>query len=152
MIDWDWVSFAPLPAIVHHPWFIADIPGWNNEGITEGESFREDRLYLENTIKKMETSQHLPSKVSTLLYGSKERLFFQSAFHFKGIYKQFVKLHCPRTEENLIAAKLQLDMVLAIYPEWETMQGVKGVKDMLTVFLSGHGGQCSSDRGIDHSA
>ncbi|KAJ5109392.1 hypothetical protein N7456_006067 [Penicillium angulare] len=35
VIDWDWMSVAPLPAIIHHPWFIADIPGWNNQGVAE---------------------------------------------------------------------------------------------------------------------
>ena len=64
----------------------------------------------------------MPTKVSWLLSESWERLFFQSAFHFKGIYEKFVKMHCPRTEENFRAAKLQLDMVLATYPAWQNLK------------------------------
>ncbi|KAL5333103.1 hypothetical protein BJX70DRAFT_382029 [Aspergillus crustosus] len=82
VIDWDWMSVAPLPAIIHHPWFIADIPGWNNDGVSKGESFGVDRRYLANLIREKEISQHLPLTVSTLLSDSGKRLFFQSAFHF----------------------------------------------------------------------
>lgn len=42
-------------------------------------------------------------------------------------------MHCPRTVENLKAAKFQLDLALAIYPEWETFQEVQRVKDLLKV-------------------
>lgn len=125
------MSLAPLPAIIHHPWFIADIPGQNNDGVTEGESFAEDRLFLENAIKKKELSQHLPVKVSTLLRDSGQRFFFQSAFHFRGIHEKFVKMHCVWTEENMQAAKLQLDTVLNLYQELEGMQGTQRAKEVL---------------------
>jgi hypothetical protein len=46
VIDWDWMYVAPLPAAIHHPWFIADTPGWNNDGVRVGETFGEDRAYL----------------------------------------------------------------------------------------------------------
>ena len=131
VIDWDWMSLAPLPAIIHHPWFIADIPGWNNDGVMEGETFAEDRLFLENVIKAKELSQNLPPKVSTLLCDSGRRLFFQSAFHFRGIHESFVKMHCPLTKENIRAAKLQLDTVLGLYPELEGMRGVQRAQDIL---------------------
>lgn len=131
VIDWDWMSVAPLPAIIHHPWFIADIPGWNNDGVAEGESFTEDRLYLENSIKKKELSQHLPFTVSTLLSDSGKRLSFQSAFHFKDIHERFVKTHCPWTEKNIRAARSQLDTVLLLYPELGDKEGVHKVKNQL---------------------
>ena len=111
------MSLAPLPAVIHHPWLIADNPGWNNDGVTQGETFAEDRLFLENAIKKKETSQHLPAKVSKLLCGSGQRFIFQSAFHFRGIHEKFVKIHCAWTEENIQAAKSQLDIVLTLYSE-----------------------------------
>jgi hypothetical protein len=37
---------SPLPAIIHHPWFVADISGWNNDGVPVGQTFGEDRAYL----------------------------------------------------------------------------------------------------------
>jgi hypothetical protein len=50
------MSMAPLLAIIHHPWFIADITGWKNDGVVEGERFIEDRFYLEESIKTKELS------------------------------------------------------------------------------------------------
>ncbi|KNG85966.1 hypothetical protein ANOM_006109 [Aspergillus nomiae NRRL 13137] len=131
VIDWDWISLAPLPAVIHHPWFIADIPGWRNNGLAEGESFGDDRCFLENAIKAKETSQQLPDTVSTLLRDSGRRLFFQSAFYIKGIYEKFVKMHCTRIEENIKAATLQLDAVLSLYPEWSEVEGVHRIKGKL---------------------
>jgi hypothetical protein len=125
------MSVAPLPAVIHHPWFIADIPGWNNDGVAEGESFATDRLYLENSIRKKEISQHLPPTVSTLLSDSGKRLFFQSAFHFKDIHEKFVRMHCPWTEKNIRAANSQLDAVLRLYPELGGEERVQEVKDLL---------------------
>lgn len=125
------MSVAPLPAIIHHPWFIADIPGWNNDGVAEGESFAVDRLYLEKSIRKKELSQHLSPTVSTLLSDSGKRLFFQSAFHFKDIHKEFVRMHCPWIEKNTRAAMSQLDIVLRLYPELRGEEGVQEVNDLL---------------------
>ncbi|KAJ5765722.1 hypothetical protein N7520_005281 [Penicillium odoratum] len=83
VVDWDWTSVAPLPAIIHHPWFMADIPGWNNDGVSDGENFLDDRLSLQDFVRRKEISQKLPLTVSTLLKDSGKRLYFQSAFHFK---------------------------------------------------------------------
>ncbi|KAJ5567163.1 hypothetical protein N7535_006469 [Penicillium sp. DV-2018c] len=131
VIDWDWMYVAPLPAVIHHPWFIADIPGWNNVGVANAESFEEDRAYLENAVKKREISRHLPLTVSTLLRDSGKRLFFQSAFHVRGIHEMFVTMHCPRTEENIKAARSQLDIVLRLYPELGDSDNVQRFKDAL---------------------
>lgn len=131
VVDWDWMSVAPLPAIIHHPWFIADIPGWNNDGISESESFEADRRYLEESIRQKEVLQHLPLTVSILLSDSGRRLLFQSAFHFKGIHEEFVKMHCSWTEENIRAAMPQLDAVLRLYPELAGEEGVREVRELL---------------------
>lgn len=40
-------------------------------------------------------------------------------------------MHCAWTEENIQAAKLQLDIVINLYPEWDGMQEVQKVKDIL---------------------
>ncbi|EGC42504.1 conserved hypothetical protein [Histoplasma capsulatum var. duboisii H88] len=131
VIDWDWIHIAPVPAVIHHPWFIADVPGWNNDGVALGETFEVDRVYLENAIRKKEIAQHSTTQVSDLLSDSTERLFFQSSFHFKGIHEKFVKLHCARTEENLKAARAQLDTVLTTYPDWAHLSEVKKTRDIL---------------------
>ena len=122
---------APLPAIIYHPWFIADIPGWNNDGVAKGESFAADRLYLESSIRKREITQHLPLTISTLLSDSGKRLFFQSAFHFRATHEEFVGMHCPWTEKNIRAAKSQLSTVLRLYPELEGEEKIQEVNELL---------------------
>ncbi|KAJ5641421.1 hypothetical protein N7490_005421 [Penicillium lividum] len=131
IIDWDWISVAPLPAIIHHPWFMADIPGWNNDGVSEGENFLDDRLSLQDFVRRKEISQKLPLTVSTLLKDSGKRLYFQSAFHFKGIHEAFVRTHCPWTVDNLRAARVHLDIALGLYPELGEKEGVWETKSLL---------------------
>ncbi|CEJ85715.1 hypothetical protein VHEMI03866 [[Torrubiella] hemipterigena] len=111
------MHIAPLPAIIHHPWFLADVPEWRNDGTAPGETFESDGLYLEEIFLAKVKSQQLPSYIASLLHNSGERLFFQSAFHVKGIHEEFVRLHCSRTKENLVAARLQLDQFVFQNPE-----------------------------------
>ena len=108
---------APLPVIIHHPWFIADIPGWNDDSVLAEKTFSEDRAFLEAAIEKLEHVRDLPHTVSTLLINSGERLFFQSAFHFQRIHERFVEANCPWTERHIKAARSELDTVLDLYPE-----------------------------------
>lgn len=131
MVDWDWIFAAPLPAVIHHPSFIADIPGWKNAGAREGEHFAEDRLFLEAAVREKEVSRQLPPTVSTLLCDSGKRFFFQSAFHCRGIHEEFVRKYCARTEENLDAASTQLDIVLCLYPDLAELEDVQRVKSLL---------------------
>ncbi|KAJ6780909.1 hypothetical protein PWT90_03984 [Aphanocladium album] len=116
-IDWDWAYVGPLPAVIHHPWFLADIPGWNNHAATRSDNFLSDRFYLENAIELREKATIAPPTVSTLFRNSGSRFFFQSAFHLKGIHEKFVEMHCKRTEKNMEAAALQLDIVMEMYPD-----------------------------------
>lgn len=105
---------------MHHPWFLADVPGWNNEGVGPDGEFSDDRRYLETVIARREVLTGVSSTVSILLHNSTERLYFQSAFHYKGIHERFVQGHCSRTKENLEAAKLELESVIACHPELST--------------------------------
>ncbi|CAG8887071.1 unnamed protein product [Penicillium egyptiacum] len=122
---------APLPAIMHHPWFIADVPGWNNDGVSVGETFGGDRDYLEAAIHRLERLRDLPHTVSTLLRGSGERRFFQSAFHFQGIHEKCVEANCHWIERHLKAASSELDTVLDLYPELGEEDGEQRVKRWL---------------------
>lgn len=124
------MSTAPLPAIIHHPWFIADVPGWHNEGVGDGD-FTEDRVFLEDSVRKREIALNIPLTVSTLLKDSGKRLFFQSAFHFRDVHRRFVEMHCLLTEENKRAAREQLDIVLGLYPELADGEGVRNVENLL---------------------
>lgn len=55
IVDWDTATYVPLPAVVHFPLFIADIPGYNND-IPSGMTFEDDRAYLESTIYRARLS------------------------------------------------------------------------------------------------
>ncbi|KAF4547012.1 Hypothetical protein D9617_70g089290 [Elsinoe fawcettii] len=54
VIDWDYARIVPAGSAVQHPLFIADIPGWANDGVDDGETFHDDRAYLENAIAALE--------------------------------------------------------------------------------------------------
>lgn len=149
VVDWDWMFVSPLPSVIHHPWFIADIPGWHNdnglsqdESESEGRDFLSDRLFLEDAIREKETERDLSlspaiaSTVSGLLHGSGERLFFQAAFHYRDIHEHFVRRFCVWTEENLRAARVQLDAVLGLYPELGGGRRCRGLGSWWVVSLS----------------
>lgn len=114
--------------MIHHPWFIADIPGWKNEGVGEREVVIDDRLFLEAAIRQKENSRQMPLAVSTLICDYGKRLFFQSSFHCKEIHEEFVKTNCTRTKETMEAASAQLTYVLSLYPDLVDTEGVLVVK------------------------
>ncbi|KAJ5976356.1 hypothetical protein N7481_010063 [Penicillium waksmanii] len=131
VIDWDWLYLGPLPSVIHHPWFMADIPGWKNDWVQEGQNFEQDREYLEGVMRKKEEERKLDSTVSTLLHGSKDRMFFQAAISMPGIHEQFVETHCARTDGNMAIANQQLQAVLTIHPGWEKQPGVQRIRQMM---------------------
>lgn len=131
MIDWDWLYLGPLPSVIHHPWFMADIPGWKNDWVQEGQNFEQDREYLEGVIRNKEKERKLDSSISTLLHGSKDRMFFQAAISMPGIHEQFVETHCARTDANMAIANQQLQAVLTVHPEWEKHAGVQRIRAMM---------------------
>ena len=90
VVDWDWTFEAPLPAIVQFPWFIADVPGWHNDGTSPGDSFRQNRDYLVQTLKTAEMSETGSDKLSVLLASARERQIFQSAINFRDKHKESV--------------------------------------------------------------
>ncbi|KAJ6131133.1 hypothetical protein N7523_001593 [Penicillium sp. IBT 18751x] len=131
VIDWDWLSVAPFTAVIHHPWFIADIPGWHNEGAEFGVNFEGDRQYLEEAIRRREIQKNMETTISSLLRGSGKRFLFQSAFHVKDVHTQFVQTYCQITEANKAVIREQLDIVLGLYPELAGKVGVTAVRDLL---------------------
>lgn len=47
IIDWDTSRFVPRPSAIQHPLFLADIPGWQSDDVSQDMTFEEDRRYLE---------------------------------------------------------------------------------------------------------
>ncbi|THY80950.1 hypothetical protein D6C93_09723, partial [Aureobasidium pullulans] len=87
VVDWDWTFEAPLPAVVQYPWFIADVPGWHNDGVELGETFEHNRDYLVTMLKVKEEATRKIDTVSILLGQASERQRFQSAISYRDIHK-----------------------------------------------------------------
>ncbi|KAB8356541.1 hypothetical protein FH972_024124 [Carpinus fangiana] len=128
VVDWDWAYYAPLAGVVQYPWFLADIPGWHNDGVGDDETFESDRFFLEQAIRRQAPSNTFALQIADLLRTSKERHFFQSAFHIVAVHKEFVSRYCARSPANLIAARnslkefLQSDDSLAQLPQVHRIQ------------------------------
>lgn len=93
IIDWDTASFVPAPAAIHHPLFIANIPGFYT-GVPEIMDFAPDRAYLEAAIRKLSSSSERDSAnhIADLLASSFERQFFEMALRNRRINEEYVKL------------------------------------------------------------
>ncbi|KAL9533211.1 hypothetical protein SMMN14_03460 [Sphaerulina musiva] len=93
IIDWDTASFVPAPAAIHHPLFIANIPGFYT-GVPETMDFVPDRAYLEAAIRKLSSSSERDSAhyIADLLASSFERQFFEMALRNRRINDEYVRL------------------------------------------------------------
>lgn len=98
IIDWDTASFVPAPAAIHHPLFIANIPGFYT-GVSEDMNFAPDRAYLEAAIRKLSSSSSPSSSerdsanhIADLLASSFERQFFEMALRNRRINDEYVRL------------------------------------------------------------
>ncbi|RDL37245.1 uncharacterized protein BP5553_04678 [Venustampulla echinocandica] len=85
VVNWDTSRFMPAPSAIHHPLFIADIPGWLNDDVPEGMTFEEDRSYLEHAIKKLDVSSEHPGQIEHLLRTSFERQFLEMSLRNREI-------------------------------------------------------------------
>lgn len=93
IIDWDTASFVPAPAAIHHPLFIANIPGFYT-GVPETMDFAPDRAYLEAAIRMLSSSSERDSAnhIADLLASSFERQFFEMALRNRRINEEYVRL------------------------------------------------------------
>lgn len=102
---------VPIPAAVQHPLFIADIPGWRNDEITEGMTFGEDRSYLEGEISEIAARSGNPvaRQLPEVLATSFERQFFELSLRNKEVNKEYVRqrLRSGAVDSNAILAQLE---------------------------------------------
>lgn len=130
IIDWDTAQIVPAASAIQYPLFIADIPGWHNDGIPPGMLFEEDRAYLEHAIKKLEGSD---GPIATLLETSYERQFFELSLHNSRINDEYV--------EQRLQGKMQKDAVLQQLEEFlsthESMCRLSTVLDVRAQLTAG---------------
>ncbi|KAK6000665.1 hypothetical protein QM012_003390 [Aureobasidium pullulans] len=115
VVDWDWTFEAPLPAVVQFPWFLADVPGWHNDGTSPGETFHNNRDYLVQAVRVRELSKTRSDKFSVLLASARQRQIFQSAINFRDVHKEFVssngEFQSRRHHDLVQAYKFRIDEV-----------------------------------------
>ncbi|KAK2601559.1 hypothetical protein QQS21_004877 [Conoideocrella luteorostrata] len=135
VIDWDTAQYVPMPAAVHHPLFIADIPGWSND-IPEGMTFQEDRAYLEVMLHKLATERRDSNGlwIADLLKTSCERQFFELSLRNKRINICYIDMRIENTMVDKAVVKEQLDALLSISPKF------RGHPDILKLYLRLDGG------------
>lgn len=126
-----------MPAVVQFPWFVADIPGWNNDGVQVGETFERDRDYLVSMVEERERRRGSSSIISTILQSARTRQYFQAALHTKGVHLQYVKEHCYRTSANLDAALCELEKFVVANPEFEGSPGIEETMRSLQILRKG---------------
>jgi hypothetical protein len=109
VIDWDFVQVTPLMTAVQHPLFIADIPGWHNDGVKEGETFEDDRRYLVEVMAREEQRRKMDSSRSHMLKDSSGRQFFEASLHNREISRKYIERYIQRTDKALLTAQMELD-------------------------------------------
>lgn len=58
--------------------------------------------------------------IAHLIESSSERNFFELSHNYPLVHQEFVTRYCPRTHENLAAARTQIDHFLAINSEFSS--------------------------------
>ena len=128
VIDWDTAQIVPADSAVQHPLFIADVPGWINDGVAEDETFEDDRLYLEKAIERLHQGQPVvAAKLRRLLETSRERQFFELALRNKRINAEYVKRRLPQIHVQQSELQIALDRFLSHHKHME------GDDDMVTI-------------------
>ncbi|KEQ58823.1 uncharacterized protein M437DRAFT_58321 [Aureobasidium melanogenum CBS 110374] len=125
VVDWDWTFTAPLPAIVQFPWFLADVPGWHNEGTKPGETFHHSRDYLVQALRAAEMSANKSDRLTNLLASARERQIFQSAINCRDVHKAFVEEDRRFRGARGKDVRGELEAFLVIYPDLRDEDEVK---------------------------
>lgn len=134
MIDWDTAHTVPLAAAVQHPLFIADIPGWLNDGVPPDMTFEDDRVMLESIVHRLSTTSPSPiaKEVPALLRTSRERQFFEMSLRNKQINAEY-------TREKLVPSSINKTMALQNLAEFlesnPDLQENPGIQQLQTRML-----------------
>ncbi|KAF4553271.1 Hypothetical protein D9617_7g029980 [Elsinoe fawcettii] len=92
IVDWDTARIVPAAAAIHHPLFIADVPGWLNDGNEKDESFEDDRAYLESAIVELHGKSSDALWIQSLLQTSYERQFFELSLYNQKVNEKYISI------------------------------------------------------------
>jgi hypothetical protein len=113
--------------VVQFPWFLADVPGWHNDGVKVGETFAHNRDYLVKALEKREQSAERDSTLSTLLANARERQIFQSAITYKDIHGEFITTDKSFQVARDLGIRRELEAYLVEHPESRDTPEVKRI-------------------------
>lgn len=130
VVDWDIARPAPAPAVIQHPLFLADIPGWRSNA-PESMTFEEDRAYLEHAIGKLDARLGSPHRMAYLLRTSFERQFFELSLHNRRVNEQYIKRRYDPRGLSTKSALQQLDDFLSAHESMKALPGVVELRDSL---------------------
>ncbi|KAG5981429.1 hypothetical protein E4U55_002962 [Claviceps digitariae] len=118
VVDWDTALYLPMPAVVHYPLFIANIPGWMTDA-PAGMTFEEDRAFLESTVSKLAAEAHHSnaSGITDLLKSSFERQFLELSLRNKRINRCYIDMKIKNALFEKAVIREQLVAFLSIHPE-----------------------------------
>ncbi|CAH0043521.1 unnamed protein product, partial [Clonostachys solani] len=132
VIDWDTAQFVPMPASIHHPLFIADIPGWQN-AVPENMTFEKDRKYLQNAIAKIAGKSNHPDaqSISRLLSNCFERQFFELSLRSKLTNEHYIETRIKGSMVEKLVLQKQLGAFLAIYTGLRTNPTILALQERM---------------------
>jgi hypothetical protein len=119
VVDWDWTFEAPIPAVIQFPWFMADIPGWHNDGTIAGDDFEEERCFLTQALRSKEQSTFGNNFLSNLLVDARERQRFQSAINHRDVHLDYIKSDKRFQEAKLKDLRPTLEVFLVKHPQFQ---------------------------------
>lgn len=128
IIDWDTAQVAPAASAIQHPLFIADIPGWRNDGVPEGMTFEDDRAYLEHAIRKLEDNA---GPIATMLESSRERQFFELSLCNSRINHEYVEQRLQGCLQK-VALLNELENFLSLHESMRSIPKVLSIRAQLT--------------------
>ncbi|KAK3376724.1 hypothetical protein B0T24DRAFT_677593 [Lasiosphaeria ovina] len=133
VIDWDTAHTVPLAAAVQHPLFIADIPGWLNDGVPPDMTFEDDRVMLESIVHRLSTTSPSPiaKEVPALLRTSRERQFFEMSLRNKQINAEYTREKLVPSSINKTMALRNLAEFLESNPDLQKDPGIQQLETRL---------------------
>jgi hypothetical protein len=129
VIDWDFSFAQPLQKHAVFPKLLENVPGGAPPELPNALAYQDlaaDKAYFVSLVAEKEKQQsgtRLKSTMTTsaskpllahIIESSSERNFFELSHHIYPVHQEFVRRYCPRTHENLVAARAQMDHFLAI--------------------------------------
>ena len=134
IINQDTSRLSPVPSAIQYPLFIIDIPGQLNDNVPKGIIFKEDYVYLESMIRKLDINSKYPSQIKYLLRTSFERQFIELSLHNRKINEEYIKKRLRVTKPNKEKVLEQLEDFLKRNND---LRGINYILDLQKRFAKG---------------